>query len=76
LTPKSGTQLKHHEQARNLGRMAHAINDKLDPLQVKVAEHKCTLCDTKERIEEVILPVNKAKVHSSEDTNFMTSLLV
>jgi len=56
--------------------MAHAINDKLDPLQVKVAEHKCTLCDTKERIEEVILPVNKAKVHSSEDTNFMTSLLV
>jgi len=43
---------------------------------VKVVEHEGSVCDTKERIEEVLLPVNKAKVHSSEDTDFLTSLLV
>jgi len=43
---------------------------------VKVVEHEGSLCDTKERIEEVLLPVNKAKVHSSENTDFLMSLLV
>jgi len=56
--------------------MAQAINGKLDSLQVKVVEHEGSLCDTKERVEEVLLPVNKAKVHSSEDTDFLTSPLV
>jgi len=48
----------------------------LDSLQVKVVEHEGSVCDTKERIEEVLLPINKAKVHSSEDTDFLTSPLV
>jgi len=74
--PKVRDRLKRHEQARNLGRTARAINGKLDSLQVKVVEHDGTLCDTKERIKDVLLPVNKAKVHSSEDTDFLTSLLV
>jgi len=56
--------------------MAQAINGKLDSLQVKVVEHEGSLCDTKERIEAVLLPVNKAKVHSSEDTDFLTSPLI
>jgi len=74
--PKVGDRLKLHEQARNLGRTAGAINGKLDSLQVKVVEHDGTLCNTKERIKDVLLPVNKAKVHSLEDTNFLTSPLV
>jgi len=74
--PKVQDRLKRHEQARNLGRMARAINGKLDSLQVKVVEHEGSLCDTNERIEEVLLPVNKANVHSSEDTDFLTSPLV
>jgi len=74
--PKGRDRLKRHEQARNLGRMARAINGKLDSLQVKVVEHDGALCNTKEQIEEVLLPVNKAKVHSSEDTDFLTSPLV
>jgi len=56
--------------------MAQAINGKLDSLQVKVVEHEGSLCDTKEHTEEVLLPVNKAKVHSSEDIDFLTSPLV
>jgi len=76
FNPKVRDRLKRHEQARNLGRMAQAINDKLDSLQVKAVEHEGSLCDTKERIEEVLLPVNKTKVHSSEDTDFLTSPLV
>jgi len=74
--PKVRDRLKCHEQARNLGRMARAINGKLDSLQVGVVEHEGSLSDTKEWIEEVLLPVNKAKVHSSEDTDFLTSPLV
>jgi len=74
--PKVRDRLKRHEQARNLGRMARAINGKLDSLQVKVVEHEGSLYDTKERIEDVLLPVNKAKVHSSENTDFLMSPLV
>jgi len=74
--PKVRDRLKRHEQAQNLGRTARAINGKLDSLQVKVVEHKGSLCDTKELMKEVLLPVNKAKVNSSEDTDFLTSPLV
>jgi len=59
--PKVRDWLKRHEQAQNLGRMAPVINGKLDSLQVKAVEHEGSLCDTKERIKEVRLPVNKAK---------------
>jgi len=76
FNPKVRDRLKRHEQAQNLGRMAQAINGKLDSLQVKVVEHEGSLCDTKERIKEVLLLVNKAKVHSSEDTDFLMSPLV
>jgi len=76
FNPKVRDRLKRHKQARNFGRMAQAINGKLDSLQVKAVEHEGSLCDTKEQIKEVLLPVNKAKVHSSEDTNFLTSPLV
>jgi len=76
FNPKVRDWLKRHEQAQNLGRVAQAINGKLDSLQVKVVEHEGSLCDTKEQIEEVLLAVNKAKVHSSEDTDFLTSPLV
>jgi len=74
--PKVRDRLKRHEQARNLGRMARAINGKLDSLQVKVVEHDGTLCNTKERIKDVLPPANKVKVRSSEDTDFLTSPLV
>jgi len=76
LDPKVRDRLKRHEQARNIGRMARAINGKLDSLQVKVVEHEGSLCDTKERIEEVLLSVNEAKGHSSEDTDFLAFPLV
>ena len=74
--PKVRDRLTRHEQARKLGRVAKAINGKLESLQVKVIEHNGTTCDTKARIEEVLLPVNKAKVHSSESTAFLTEPLV
>ena len=76
FAPKVRDRLKRHEQAWNLGHIVRAINGKLDSLQVKVVEHKGALCDTKERIEDVLLPVNKAKVHSSEHTDFLVSPLV
>ena len=74
--PKVRDRLRRHEQARKLGRVAKAINGKLDSLQVKVIEHNGAMCDTKARIEEVLLPVNKAKAHASENTDFLTSPLV
>ena len=64
------------EQARKLGRIARAINGKLDSLSVRRVEHNGIACETQSALEGALFPINKAKVHSSEDTDFLIPPLV
>jgi len=56
--------------------VARAINGKLDLLSVLRVEHNGVLCETQAAIEGALFPINKAKVHSSEDTDFLQPPLV
>ena len=51
--------------------VARSINGKLESLSVNRVMHNGVLCDTQAAIEAAFLPINKAKVHASEDTDFL-----
>jgi len=68
--------LQRVEQARCLGMVAQAINGKLDSLSVLRVEHNGVQCKTQAAIEAALFPINKAKVHSSEDNDFLQPPLV
>jgi len=51
--------------------VAQAINGKLDSLSVLRVKHNGLQCETQAAIEDALFPINKAKVHSSEDTDFL-----
>jgi len=70
LDKKVWDRLRRAEQAWRLGMLARAINGKLDSLSVLRVEHNGVQCKTQAAIEGALFPINKAKVHSSEDTDF------
>jgi len=76
LDKKVRDRLRRVEQACRLGMVARAINGKLDSLSVLRVEHNGVQCETQAAIEGALFPINKAKVHSSEDTDFLQPPLV
>ena len=71
LDKKVCDRLLRVEQARQLGCTARAINGKLESLSVNRVEHNGVSCETQAALKGALFPINKAKVHASEDTDFI-----
>ena len=74
--PKIQDRIQRTEAAREQGRMARLITGKLESKKVTSVLHQGQTYDTKQGIDQVLLPINEAKVRSSEDTAFRIHPLV
>ena len=68
LPSKDSKRILAIENSRALGRTARYINGKLDSKSVKRIEHEGRVLTEKEEIEQVLLEVNKEKMHRSAHT--------
>ena len=76
LPSKDSKHILAIENSQALGRTARYINGKLDSKSVKRIEHEGRVLTEKEEIEQVLLEVNKEKMHRSAHTSFMTEPLL
>jgi len=67
--------IKQNEAAREMGRMAKLVTGKLESKKVTSVLYQGRTYETKQGIDQVLLPINEAKVWASEDTAFRISPL-
>jgi len=72
---KDRDRIKQNETAREMGRMAKLITGKLESKKVTSVLYQGRTYDTRQGIDQVLLPINEAKVQASKDTAFRISPL-
>jgi len=72
---KDRDRIKRNKVAREMGRIAKLITGKLESKKVTSVLYQGRPYNTKQGIDQVLLPINEAKVWASEDTAFRISPL-
>jgi len=72
---KDRDRIKRNETAREMGQMAKLITGKLESKKVTSVVYQGRTYDTKQGIDQVLIPINEAKVRASDDTAFRISPL-
>ena len=76
LPPKARDRLLRTEAQRRLARASKRVTGKLGSKSVTKVEHNGQEYTTQKQIEDILLPINRAKMHACETTPFLQEPLL